>query len=180
MNNVNCNPNIEALTLLECSAGAITSDCRHHSNDAGVRCQIDPRLKNISARVTSAGNVALYTVLIRWEIQSDLSDPMQPHHFEVECFNEQHKIVISASNTTFNMQLQGLLLATSYTCCVLAFYQEDDGSISKQICTTVETPVDSIQTQNGCTSSSAPDKTSAPNSNSINFLVQRTIVQFLV
>ena len=169
-NNVDCDPN-EAV-LLECNVGArITFDCLRHTKDAGVKCQIDPRLKNISARVTSAGNVTAYTVLVRWEVQND---PMQPHHFEVECFNEQHKITISlASNTTFNMQFQGLLLATSYACCVLAFYQEDDGSISKRFCTTVEIPVGSIQTQNGCTSSSTPgpDKTSAPDSNSINFSV---------
>ena len=89
---------------------------------------------------------------------------MLPHHFEVECFNEQHKIVISASNITFNMQLQGFLSATSYTCCLLAFYRADDGS--KRICTTVATPESvtdgSIETQNGCT-------TPAPDSTLINF-----------
>ena len=165
-NNVDCDPNEAA--LLECNVDArITFDCLRHTKDAGVRCQIDPRLKNISARVTSAGNVSVHTVLIRWELQNN----MLPHHFEAECFNEQHKIAISVSNTTFNMQFQGLLSATSYTCCVLAFYREDDRFISKRICTTVETPVGSIQTQNGCTSNSTPgpDKTSAPDNNSINF-----------
>ena len=167
LNYVNCLPQHDA--LLECQHSDYFIYC-DHSEDAGVSCQIDPRLKNISARVISVGNVTVHTVLVRWEVQNT---PMQPHHFEVECFNEQHKITVSVSNTTFNMQFQGLLSATSYTCCVLAFYREDDGSISKRICTTVpvEAPVCSIQTQNGCTSSSTPgpDKTLAPDSNSINF-----------
>ena len=67
----------------------------YHSKDAGVRCEVDPRLKNISASIaTSAGDMTACTVLIRWELQNS----MQPHHFEVECSAEQHKTTISVSN----------------------------------------------------------------------------------
>ena len=160
LNRVDCNPNDLEATLLECRSRHITNDCQHHSKDAGVRCQIDSRLKDINAMVTGADTAN--TVSIRWQLQNS----MQPYLVEVECFNEQHKIVQSVSNTTFNMQIQGLLSSTSYTCCVLALYREDDGP--KRICTAIKTPnllASSIQPQNKFTSSSTSDETLAPECN---------------
>ena len=143
----------------------------YHSKDAGVRCEVNPRLKSISASiVTSAGDTTVHTVLI-----SDGSYRTACSHilFEVECFTEQHKTTISVSNTTFDMQVQGLLSSGSYTCCVLAFYgvESVDGGPSdlKRICTTFQTPNSSIQTQNGECSGSIPDEISATDCNSMNF-----------
>ena len=46
LNYVTCNPN-EA-TLSECYTSVVTYDC-NHGKDAGVSCQIDPRLKKINS-----------------------------------------------------------------------------------------------------------------------------------
>ena len=137
LNNVNCNPNKDTL-LQDCSSHSLSDNC-HHGKDAGVRCQIDSRIiKNISASsVASTGTV--HTVLIIWELQNNTL--YEPYLFEVECSNEQHKIVMSVSNKTFSTQLQGLLPSTSYTCCILAIYIEsDDHNGAKRICTIIKTP----------------------------------------
>ena len=62
LNLVHCFPQHDA-TLLECRRTDYFVDC-DHSKDAGVRCEVDPRLKNISASMlTSADDMTAHTVL---------------------------------------------------------------------------------------------------------------------
>ena len=138
-----------------------------HNEDAGVRCQVDNRLKNISTTVFSIGTEI--TVLIMWELQNKTL--YEPYLFEIECFSERHKITLSVSNRTFSVQLHGLLssMATSYTCCVLALYKGDG---SKRLCTKVQTSrnlmTTSIQPSKIFTSSSTPSE-GLVTENSLNF-----------
>ena len=167
LDDVYCGSNDEL--LLDCShRGLFRHNCRH-SRDVGVRCRIDFRLKNISATImTSTGMV--FSVLITWELQNTTLH--EPYQFEIECFNEQHKIAMSVSNKTFSMQLHGLLssMATSYTCCVLALYRGDG---PKRLCTKIQTSqnlmITSIQPSNVFTGSSTLSESLTTDSNIINF-----------
>ena len=170
MDNVYCDPDDEL--LLDCfHNGLFRHNCGHY-DDVGVRCQVDFRLKNISATIiSSVSSIGMvFPVLITWELQNKTLH--EPYLFEVECFNEQHKIVMSVSNKTFSVQLHGLLssMTTSYTCCVLALYR-DDGH--KRLCTTVigtsrNLMTTSIRPFKMFTSSSTPSEILATDNN-LNF-----------
>ena len=73
-----------------------------------------------------------HNVLITWELTNE------PQSFEVECFNEKHRITTLINNGSFrSINLEGLHPSTSYTCCVLAIYEFYE---AKRICNITETP----------------------------------------
>ena len=128
-----CNGN--EVTLLDCEHnGLLTHNC-HHYEDAGVRCtgglvyDLNSSLqsvKNVSVNLTnivSIQGINLYTVLITWKLQNILSYQLQPSMYQIECLSNQHRIAMSVNNTTFSVQLVGLLPSTSYNCCVSATYK---------------------------------------------------------
>ena len=117
-------------TLLECN-----HDKNHnclHIEDAGIKCNRDENIiKNISASITST---TLYTALITWSPQN--TTQYQPNSYEVECFSRQHHIRMMVNNTTFNLELAGLLPFMSYACCVSTIY----GSYTaRRVCTEIKT-----------------------------------------
>ena len=133
MDDVGCNGS--EMILLDCEHdGLLIHDC-FHSEDAGVRCtggldsnfslQSVKNIMNVSVNLTSVISIQginLYTVLITWKLQKR-SYQLQPSMYQIECLSNQHRIAMSVNNTTFSVQLVGLLPSTSYNCCVSATYK---------------------------------------------------------
>ena len=129
MDNVNCNQTKEWV-LLECDSGGVDFlSCSDH--DAGVRCRDEQRVRNVAACIHNTSNASsVYTVLVTWEQNLTVKKPTS---FKVECYNEQHSIIIKVGNKMLNTQLGGLFSPSSHNCCVTAVYPpyyED-----KEICT---------------------------------------------
>ena len=109
------------ITLLQCDHNVLFVHNCHHYEDAGIRCSEelgDERLLNISVDI-----INVHTGLITWNIQNSTQ-----HWFTsyvVKCFSEYegHHIEMSASNSTFSVQLVGLFPSTPYNCCVSALYE---------------------------------------------------------
>ena len=154
LDNVRCNLREEA--LLECGHRGLFrahEDC-NHSKDAGVRCHSDQRLQNVSTKLLNMSTInPLYVVLISWELQNSSLD--KPLSYYAKCFNEWHSIILSVSNESYAKQLEGLLPAAQYNCCVLAVYES---YTAKGVCDEIETP-----TLNSLTSSTTSFKDSNNN-----------------
>ena len=119
-------------TLLECDHRDRYYNC-FNSEDAGVKCNRDEAIKNVIARL-STPCVSTYTTLITW--MSQITTQYQPSLYNIECFNRQHHIKMLVNNTTFSVELSGLLPSTSYNCCVSAVY----GSYTaRAVCTEIAT-----------------------------------------
>ena len=123
------------MKLLDCEHDGLLMHNCHHYEDAGVRCtggldsnsslQSVKNIMNVSVNVTSIVSIQginLYTILITWKLQN-ISYQLQPSMYQIECLSNQHRIAMSANNTTFSVQLVGLLPSTSYNCCVSATYK---------------------------------------------------------
>ena len=92
-----------------------------HDEDAGVRCNVNERLKNISANAITSLSTAV-TVSLSWELYNTTLD--EPRWFEVECLNEKHRVTQPdfVDNKTNSTDLFGLLASSHYNCCVSAVY----------------------------------------------------------
>ena len=122
-------------TLLECYHHKF-HDCSH-SEDAGVKCNKDK--DNISASLQLSTPCA-NTALIKWASQN--STQHQPSSYKVECFSRQHHIKMLVNNTTFSIDLFGLLPSTSYNCCVSAVCGSYiAGAVCTEIATTMMPPI---------------------------------------
>ena len=115
-----------------------------HDKDAGVRCNNEERLTNISVDIiaTSLTN-GMTTVNVSWQLQNTTLD--EPSVFEVECFNDLHKITPFnfVHNKTYATQIVGFVPSTSYNCCVSAVYGEYATSL-RTICTPVDIPLPTV------------------------------------
>ena len=134
LDNVRCTSNEE--TLLTCRhRGLFVEDC-DHNEDAGVMCDDSERLVNITANVISTSN-AMTTVSVSWELQNTTLD--EPWLFEVECFNDFHKVTPLGivHNRSYTTQTVGLVSPTTYNCCVSAVYGVYATSL-RTICTPVD------------------------------------------
>ena len=132
LDDVRCNGS-EA-TLLECNHHDLYY-C-FHREDAGVKCNKDE--DNISASLHLSTPCA-YTALITWTSQN--STQHQPSLYKVECFSRQHHIRMLVNNTTFSIDLFGLLPSTSYNCCVSAVCGSyTAGAVCTEIATTMMPP----------------------------------------
>ena len=136
LDNVRCDSREEA--LLECRhRGFFVEDC-DHSEDAGVRCHSDQRLQNVNTKLLNMSTTnAAHTVLISWNLQNSSLDPDKPLSYYVKCFNEWHSVILSVGNESYATQLEGLLPAAQYNCCVLAVYES---YTAKGVCNEIETP----------------------------------------
>ena len=134
LDNVKCDSREEA--LLECGhRGFFVANCGH-GKDAGVRCHSDQKLQSINTKLLNVSTTnGASAVLISWKLQNISLD--KPLLYYVKCLNEWHNIVLSVSNETYTTQLEGLLPATQYSCCVLAAYES---YTAKGICNEIETP----------------------------------------
>ena len=117
LDNVRCDSS--EMTPLQCSHnGLFRHDCDHRE-DAGVKCSKEVEgLLNIIIRIDV---IDMHAVSINWELQNIRLH--RPNSYEVKCFSEAHHIEMSVNNTTFNIQLMGLLASISYNCCVSAVYE---------------------------------------------------------
>ena len=114
LDNVRCDSS--EMALLQCSHNGLFRHNCNHREDAGVECSEEKeRLLHISVNV-----ISVHTVSINWELQNITL--RQPNSYKAECFSEAHHIEMSVNNTTFNIQLMGLLPSISYNCCVSAVY----------------------------------------------------------
>ena len=109
-----------------------------HWEDAGVKCKRDNITKNINASITRqsrpCASTCTYTALITWSPQN--TTQYQPSSYEVECFSGEHYIRMLVNNTTFNLELAGLLPFMLFNCCVSAIY----GSYTaRAVCTEIAT-----------------------------------------
>ena len=146
LSNVRCEPS-RHMTILECCNRDSQKQRRYcyHDDSAGVRCEDDQLIKNVSATLidtlTTSTSCTLthYNILIIWQLQQNSirNTTSGPRSFEVRCFNEVHSIKLSCTNTTFTIQVGGLLPGSYYSCCVSAVY---DLYTAKGVCTQTETP----------------------------------------
>ena len=162
LDNVRCDSS--EMALFQCShSGLFRHNC-NHVEDAGVKCsEEEERLLHISVDV-----INVHTVSINWELQNITS--RQPNSYKAECFGEAHHIEMSVNNTTFNLQLMGLLPSTSYNCCVSAVY-ESYVYTPKGACveaTTTIQPSESTYTEINSSTSSSADTTPESNSTASN------------
>jgi hypothetical protein len=113
--------------------GLFIHNCVHHE-DAGVRCRKKERwlIQNLSVDIDS---IDAHTVLITWMLQNDTLH--WPDSYVIECFSEDegHRIEMSASNSTFSIQLMGLIPSTPYNCCVSALPALHELYVYKRTCT---------------------------------------------
>ena len=128
LDNVQCGGN-EA-TLLECNHRELLHNCQH-SEDAGVKCNINRDKENINASTT---HVSVYTASITWTPHNMTQYQPIASSYIVECFSRWHHIRMLVNNTTFNLELAGLLPFMSYNCCVSTIY----GSYTaRRVCTEI-------------------------------------------
>jgi hypothetical protein len=115
LDNVHCDGS-EAI-LLECNHDyeIFMHNCRH-SEDAGVKCNRDEDNKPINASIIKT----LYTALITWIPQNTTHYPLSS--YLIECFSREHHIRMLVNDTTFNLELAGLLSFMTYNCCVSTVY----------------------------------------------------------
>lgn len=144
LDNVGCDSS--ETILLQCQH--ITEHNCHHSEDAGVICNAEPRLMNINAtaiiaHATAAGNqtASTVTVTVAWELTNDTLDT--PNFFEVACFNKKHRITLIENNQTFSTQLElaGIFSGSldSYNCCVSAVYNTFFPAVAtRKLCTQID------------------------------------------
>ncbi len=133
----NVQSNGSEVTLLECSHhGLFTHNCLH-IEDAGIKCNRDIIIKNISASIIrlSTPCVSTYTALITWTSRNTIHE-YQLNSYKIECFSRQHHIKMLVNSTTFSVELLGLLPSASYNCCVSAVY---GSSTARAVCTEIVT-----------------------------------------
>ena len=127
------------MSLLACPHRRLfnPNDC-NHDEDAGVRCNVNERLKNVSANAITSLSTAV-TVSLSWELYNTTLD--EPRWFEVECLNEKHRVtqLDFVDNKTNSTDLFGLLPSSHYNCCVSAVYGLYATSW-RTICTPIEIP----------------------------------------
>ena len=148
LHNVRCEPDRD-MTILECCKSRVSKPDRCiQRGPAAVRCSGDDQfIRNVSATLITDGTpttsstldlTCYYNVMVIWQINQDwLRTTAVPRSFEVRCFNEMYSIkILSLSNTTFTIQIGGLLRSSyNYTCCVSAVY---DSYTAQGVCTQAE------------------------------------------
>ena len=136
MDNVQCDGSEAA--LLECNHRELFMHNCHHWEDASVKCNINRDKENISIRLSTT-HISIYTASIIWTPHNNMTQ-YQPSSYNVivECFSRQHyiRMTLSVNNTTFNLELAGLLPFMSYTCCVSTIY---GSHTARRVCTEIAT-----------------------------------------
>ena len=124
MGNVNCR-STEA-RLRDCVYSNYSSCTHARGRGAGVRCRAFKKV-NISTDIT-----------VTWEYHWHNSSSLQPHSFEVKCFNKQHSKTLTASAETSRISVGDLNPFASYNCCVSVKYYHEN-YIDETQCTVIGT-----------------------------------------
>ena len=130
------------MSLLACPHRRLFRHNCNHSDDAGVNCTGDERLKSVNVNIIPSYmslTSTLTMVSISWELHNITLD--EPRWFEVECLNERHRVTQPdfVDNKTNSTDLFGLLPSSHYNCCVSAVYGLYATS-RRMKCTPIEIP----------------------------------------